>query len=110
MPGAMVGSATACFTVLLGFALIGVGAVVLRKANPTSGYLYIAAGAVMVLFNCCTFMVMPSRLIGAGLDYDMISLVMMALTLARGAQSILVSILIAVALVGVAKKVPAPAA
>ena len=96
-----------CTAMLLGLAFIGVGAAVLRKANPMSGYLFIGAGAIMFLMRCCLGFSSFENLIEAGVDYDMLQLVMLIKTLFRSGEMILVAILLAVALVGLAKKVPA---
>lgn len=96
-----------CTAMLVALALIGVGGLVIRKAHPTSGYLFMGAGAFLFLMRCCTGFVSSERLLEAGLDYDQLGLVVFARMLLHGTELILVAILLAIALVMLAKKVPA---
>ena len=95
-----------CTGMLIGLGFVGVGAAVVRKANPMSGYLFIGAGALMILLDCCTFGASPDRLHGFGVDADMLSVAILLRVLAQASEVILVAILLAVAFVGLAKKVP----
>ena len=95
-----------CTGMLIGLGFVGVGAAVVRRANPMSGYLFIAAGALMILLDCCTFGLSPERLIGFGIDHDMLPVAIVLRVLAQASEVIVVAILLAVAFVGLAKKVP----
>jgi len=96
-----------CVTVLIGFALIGVGMSVVRRADARSGYLFAAAGGVIVLTHCCIGFTAPDSLVAAGVeDIDVVSSFMIADGLAGIVESLVVGALLAFALVGLAKKVP----
>ena len=94
---------SSCFSFLLAIALIGVGAAFIRKARPTSGYLFVAAGALELLMRCCRFGADPERLLGSSLDYDMVNFAILSVRLGGVFEWFLVGILITVALVGLAR-------
>ena len=95
-----------CVAFLIGIAFIVVGAVVVRKAHPTSGYLFIAAGAVTILYRCCFGGATPEALINADIDFELIQMIMLLKTLMGAGQLLLVGVLLAAGLVTLAKQVP----
>lgn len=94
-----------CTALLVAIALIAVGATAVRKANPTSGYLFIAAGAVMFLMRCCLGFSSMESMLRAGVDYELVQMVMVVKTLLGAGEVMLIAILLASALATLAKKV-----
>ena len=99
---------TLCVSVLAGGALIGVGAAVVRKAHPTSGYLFIGAGALILLTHCCCMGAGSDALRENVADPEALSLLTMVSIVGGAAQVVIVAILVAVALVMLAKRVAEP--
>ena len=94
-----------CIGLLLALALIGVGASVVRKARPTSGYLFIAAGALELLIRCCRFATDPQRLYEHDLlrAYDEMRVMIIGVQLIAALEWLIVGVLLAVALAGLAR-------
>lgn len=101
-----------CIGLLVALALIGVGATVVRKARPTSGYLFIAAGALELLMRCCRFGATPERMMDMFADGDVARWTMIGMGLLSILDWMIVGVLLAVALVGLARdlRATAPAA
>lgn len=95
-----------CTSMLIGLGLVAVGALVVRKANPTSGYLFIGAGGIMFLTRCCFGLSSFENLHDAGMDFDVVRLILMMKSVLGSGELVLVAVLLAVAFVGLAKKVP----
>lgn len=93
-------------TLIVAVALIAVGGVFVRKANATSGYLFVAAGAFTLLTRCCCGGPSAERLISMGLDFDLLHVVTLVRGLAFGAESLVVAGLLAAALTMLAKGIP----
>ncbi|MBW2461049.1 MAG: hypothetical protein JRH11_05350 [Deltaproteobacteria bacterium] len=93
-----------CIGFLLAVALIGVGAAVIRPANAKAGYLFIAAGAIELLTRCCTSGLSPDNLLQTGqVDYDVIGPMIMFTRVAGTFEALVIGILLAVALVLLAR-------
>ena len=99
--------AYSCFGVLVSLAFIGVGATVVRAARPTSGYLFIAAGALELLAQCCSTATAFPMLRETDMDYDTVRLVMMGSGVLGALETIVFGVLVALALAGLAKELRA---
>ncbi|HJL15706.1 MAG TPA: hypothetical protein RMH99_08625 [Sandaracinaceae bacterium LLY-WYZ-13_1] len=98
-----------CIGLLVAIALIGVGASVVRAARPTSGYLLVAAGVLELLMRCCRFGVHPERLGDVLDDPDVVEPLLYVTTVLGAVEWLLVGVLVAVALVGLARDLKATA-
>jgi hypothetical protein len=93
-----------CIGLLVALAFIGAGATVVRKARPTSGYLLIGAGVLELLMRCCRFATDPQRLLERGLvDYEVVRPMYLGVRVLGAVEWLLVGVLVAVALVGLAR-------
>lgn len=92
-----------CIGLIAALALIGVGATVVRKARPTSGYLFIAAGVLELLMGCCRFGSSPERMMEMVADPDVVHFTLLGVSALAILEWLIVGVLIAVALVGLAR-------
>lgn len=93
-----------CIGLLVAIAFIGVGATVVRKAHPTSGYLFIGAGLLELLMRCCNFGTNPRRLLENDIvDYDVVRPLIMGMRVLNMVEWLIVGVMLAMAFVGLAR-------
>jgi len=88
-----------------GFVVVLLGAIYVRKAHATSGYLFMGAGAVVMLFRCCFGPLTYETLLDGGMDFDVVNIVMLMRSLVGAAHVVIVGALFAASFVMLAKQV-----
>lgn len=98
-----------CIGFLTALAFIGVGASVVRVAKPMSGYLMIAAGLLELISLCCLGFVTSDYLYELDLGSDATSMTYGFSMMAGSLVHLIIAVLLAVSMVGVAKAAKAAA-
>lgn len=92
-----------CIGFLTALAFIGVGASVVRMAKPVSGYLMVAAGLLELLSTCCLGFVTSDYLYELDLGGDETSMTYGFSMILGALVHLIVAVLLAASMVGVAK-------